>query len=114
MPRHSYQVVHDELMPDGSSHQNPVTFCQTWVDEEVHRLMNKSIDKNMIDKDEYPKTAQIEARCVHMIADLWHSPDAMNNPGLLDHGLIRSRHAGRLAMKKWAWRTRSPGWARDA
>ena len=32
--------------------------------------MDECIDKNMIDKDEYPQTAEVEARCVHMLADL--------------------------------------------
>ena len=80
-PRHAYQVVHDELMLDGNSRQNLATFCQTWVDQEVHKLMDESIDKNMIDKDEYPQTAEIESRCVHMLADLWNSPDAKNTLG---------------------------------
>ena len=31
--------------------------------------MDESADKNMIDKDEYPQTAAIEERCVHMLAD---------------------------------------------
>ncbi len=70
-PRHAYQVVHDELMLDGNSRQNLATFCQTWADPEVHRLMDECLDKNMIDKDEYPLTAELEARCVHMLADLW-------------------------------------------
>src|SRR5690625_1810844 len=65
-PRHAYQVVHDELMLDGNSRQNLTTFCQTWVEDEVRKLMDESIDKNMIDKDEYPQTAELEARCVHM------------------------------------------------
>jgi glutamate decarboxylase len=67
-PRHVYTVVHDELMLDGNSRQNLATFCQTWVEPEVHKLMNECIDKNMIDKDEYPQTAEIEGRCVHMMA----------------------------------------------
>ena len=102
-PRHAYQVVHDELMLDGNSRQNLATFCQTWVDEEVHKLMDESIDKNMIDKDEYPQTAEIEARCVHMIADLWHSPDAMNTLGCSTTGSSEAAMLGGLAMK-WAWR----------
>ena len=53
-PAHAYQVVHDELMLDGNSRQNLATFCQTWVEDEVHKLMDECIDKNMIDKDEYP------------------------------------------------------------
>ena len=35
--------------------------------------MDDTADKNMIDKDEYPQTAEIEARCVNIIADLWHA-----------------------------------------
>jgi glutamate decarboxylase len=58
--------VHDELLLDGNSRQNLATFCQTWEEPEVHRLMNDCIDKNMVDKDEYPQTAEIEARCVHV------------------------------------------------
>ncbi|WMD18638.1 glutamate decarboxylase [Achromobacter seleniivolatilans] len=102
-PRHAYQVVHDELMLDGNSRQNLATFCQTWVDEEVHKLMDESIDKNMIDKDEYPQTAEIEARCVHMLADLWHSPDAANTLGCSTTGSSEAAMLGGLALK-WAWR----------
>ena len=68
-PRHAYQIVADELMLDGNSRQNLATFCQTWLEPEVHRLMDLTLDKNMIDKDEYPQTAELEARCVHMLAD---------------------------------------------
>ena len=80
-PRHIYQAVHDELMLDGNSRQNLATFCQTWVDDEIRRLMDECIDKNMIDKDEYPQTAELESRCVHIIADLWNSPDSANTMG---------------------------------
>ena len=102
-PRHAYQVVHDELMLDGNSRQNLATFCQTWVDQEVHKLMDESIDKNMIDKDEYPQTAEIESRCVHMLADLWNSPDAKNTLGCSTTGSSEAAMLGGLALK-WAWR----------
>ncbi len=59
-PRDAYQVVADELMLDGNSRQNLATFCQTWMEPEVHQLMNLTMDKNMIDKDEYPQTAELE------------------------------------------------------
>ncbi|MCP4576641.1 MAG: glutamate decarboxylase [Deltaproteobacteria bacterium] len=102
-PRHVYQVVHDELMLDGNSRQNLATFCSTWIEPEVHQLMNECIDKNMIDKDEYPQTAEIEARCVHMIADLWHSPDAANTMGCSTTGSSEAAMLGGMAMK-WRWR----------
>ena len=76
-----YQALHDELMMDGNSRQNLATFCQTWLDPEIHKLMDECLDKNMIDKDEYPQTAAIEMRCVHMIADLWNSPQAKTTLG---------------------------------
>ena len=56
-PRHAFRLVADELMLDGNSRQNLATFCQTWLEPEVHDLMELTIDKNMIDKDEYPQTA---------------------------------------------------------
>ncbi len=80
-PKEAFQVVADELMLDGNSRQNLATFCQTWAEPEVLALMALSVDKNMIDKDEYPQTAEIEARCVHMLADLWHAPDSANTVG---------------------------------
>ena len=50
------------------------TFVSTWMDDEAKKLYAEAADKNMIDKDEYPQTAELEARCVHMLADLWNSP----------------------------------------
>jgi len=104
-PTHAYQVVRDELMMDGNSRQNLATFCSTWVDSEVHKLMDASLDKNMIDKDEYPQTAEIEGRCVHMMADLWNSPDAANTKGCSTTGSSEAAMLGGMAMK-WRWRER--------
>ena len=102
-PRNVFSAVRDELMLDGNSRQNLATFCQTWVDEEIRQLMDLSIDKNMIDKDEYPQTAEIESRCVHMIADLWNSPDAANTLGCSTTGSSEAAMLGGLALK-WQWR----------
>ncbi len=102
-PRHVYQVVHDELMLDGNSRQNLATFCQTWAEPEVHQLMDECLDKNMIDKDEYPQTAELEARCVHMLADLWNSPDAHNTLGCSTTGSSEAAMLGGMALK-WRWR----------
>src|SRR6266704_1061034 len=74
--RHALQIVLDELMLDGNARQNLATFCQTWEEPEVLALMALSVNKNMIDRDEYPQTAEIERRCVHMMADLWNAPEA--------------------------------------
>jgi glutamate decarboxylase len=108
-PRHErdpgriYQAVRDELLLDGNSRQNLATFCQTWIEPEVHRLLDECIDKNMVDKDEYPQTAEIENRCVHMIANLWNSPDNLNSIGCSTTGSSEAAMLGGMAMK-WRWR----------
>ena len=104
-PRHAYSVVHDELMLDGNSRQNLATFCQTWSEPEVHTLMDECMDKNMIDKDEYPQTAEIESRCVHMLADLWNSPEAANTIGCSTTGSSEAAMLSGMAMK-WRWRAK--------
>ena len=100
---HVRQVVVDELMLDGNSRQNLATFCQTWIEPEVHRLLDDCIDKNMIDKDEYPQTAEIENRCVHMLANLWNAPDPIYSIGCSTTGSSEAAMLGGMAMK-WRWR----------
>ena len=101
-PKVMYQLIKDELLLDGNSRQNLATFCQTFTDDEIHHLMDDCIDKNMIDKDEYPQTAEIEARCVNIIADMWHA-----NPseaiGTSTTGSSEACMLGGMAMK-WRWR----------
>ena len=109
-PAAAYQLVHDELLLDGNSRQNLATFCQTWIEPEVHKLMDECIDKNMIDKDEYPQTAEIESRCVHMLADLWNSPDAANTVGCSTTGSSEAAMLGGLAMKtRWRKKRQEAG-----
>ena len=98
--RNAYSVVHDELLLDGNSRQNLATFCQTWLEPEVHQLMDECMDKNMIDKDEYPQTAEIEARCVHMLGDLWNSPMEDNAVGCSTNGSSEAAMLGGMAMKR--------------
>ncbi len=102
-PRHAYQAVHDELMLDGNARQNLATFCQTWLEPEVHQLMDECINKNMIDKDEYPQTAELESRCVHMLADLWNAPDVADTIGCSTTGSSEAAMLGGMALK-WKWR----------
>ena len=110
-PRLVYQAVHDELMLDGNSRQNLATFCQTWVEPEVHTLMNECIDKNMVDKDEYPQTAEIESRCVRMLADLWHSPATGENAvGTSTTGSSEAAMLGGMGMKRrWEAKRKAEG-----
>jgi glutamate decarboxylase len=104
-PSTAYHLIHDELIVDGNSRFNLATFCGTWMEPEAGRLMAETFDKNMIDKDEYPQTAELEMRCVHMLAELWHSPDPDNTLGTSTIGSSEACMLGGLALK-WAWRER--------
>lgn len=104
-PRDVMQLVEDELYLDGNPRQNLATFCQTWEEEEIHKIMDYSIDRNMIDKSEYPQTAEIEIRCAHMLADLWNAPSVVNSIGTSTVGSSEACMLGGMAAK-WRWRAR--------
>ncbi|MFD9969273.1 glutamate decarboxylase [Streptomyces sp. NPDC059015] len=106
-PSAAYQFVHDELMLDGNSRLNLATFVTTWMEPEAGRLMAECRDKNMIDKDEYPRTAELERRCVAMLADLWHAPDPEATVGCSTTGSSEACMLAGMALKRrWAHRNR--------
>ncbi len=101
----AFQAISDELLLDGNARQNLATFCQTWEEDEVHQLMDLSINKNMIDKDEYPQTAEIERRCVQMLAELWNAPEEGGAVGCSAIGSSEACMLGGMAAK-WRWRAK--------
>jgi glutamate decarboxylase len=104
-PDTAYQVVHDELMLDGNARLNLATFVTTWMEPQAQTLMSETFDKNMIDKDEYPRTADLEMRCVNMLARLWNSPDEEEATGTSTTGSSEAAMLGGMALK-WRWRDR--------
>jgi glutamate decarboxylase len=104
-PAAVYRMIHDELLLDGSSRLNMATFVTTWMEPEADRLMAETFDKNMIDKDEYPQTAEIERRCVNIVADLFNAPPGGDAVGVSTIGSSEAVMLGGLAMK-WRWRQR--------
>ncbi|MGW6270520.1 MULTISPECIES: glutamate decarboxylase [unclassified Streptomyces] len=102
-PATAYQLVHDELMLDGNSRLNLATFVTTWMEPQAGVLMAECRDKNMIDKDEYPHTAELERRCVAMLADLWHAPDPAGAVGCSTTGSSEACMLAGMAFKRrWA------------
>ncbi|HWD69551.1 MAG TPA: pyridoxal-dependent decarboxylase, partial [Solirubrobacteraceae bacterium] len=77
----SYELLTNELLLDGAARLNLATFVTTWMPSLAARLMDETADKNIIDKDEYPQTAEIEARCVNILAELWHADEAEQATG---------------------------------
>jgi glutamate decarboxylase len=103
----AYQLIHDELMLDGNARLNLATFVTTWMEPQAGLLMAECADKNMIDKDEYPQTAELERRCVTIIADLWHAPDPEAAIGCSTTGSSEACMLGGMALKR-RWSKRQP------
>jgi glutamate decarboxylase len=103
--RVAYDLMTNELLLDGSARLNLATFVTTWMPPDAAQLMADTADKNMIDKDEYPQTAEFERRCVNMIGRLWHASGDVDVTGCSTTGSSEAAMLGGLALK-WLWRQR--------
>jgi glutamate decarboxylase len=99
-PDVAYQIIHDELMLDGNARMNLATFVTTWMEPQAEKLMAECLDKNMIDKDEYPQTAELEMRCVSILSRLWHAPESDAATGCSTTGSSEAAMLGGLALKR--------------
>ncbi|WP_326945016.1 glutamate decarboxylase [Amycolatopsis sp. NBC_01307] len=99
-PDTALQLVRDELMLDGNARLNLATFVTTWMEPQARELMAECVDKNMIDKDEYPQTAELERRCVNILADLWHAPDLTDIMGCSTTGSSEACMLAGMALKR--------------
>ena len=96
-------------MLDGNARMNLATFVTTWMEPQAERLMSECFDKNMIDKDEYPQTAELEERCVDILARLWHAPEGDQAAGCSTTGSSEAAMLGGLALKRrWQHRAARP------
>jgi glutamate decarboxylase len=105
LPDTALEVVRDELILDGNARLNLATFVTTWMEPQARLLMAECLDKNMIDKDEYPQTAMLESRCVDILADLWHAPEGGDATGCSTTGSSEACMLAGMALL-WRWRER--------
>ena len=73
--------------------RNLATFVTTWMEPEAQRIIAENLHRNFIDHAEYPISAEIEQRCVRMLADLFHAPG--RDDGVSHPGVVRGDHARR-------------------
>ena len=104
LPRTALQIVRDELILDGNARLNLATFVTTWMEPEAEELMAETSQKNMIDKDEYPQTAELEKRCVNILGHLWHAPGG-EATGCSTTGSSEACMLGGMSLL-WRWRAR--------
>ncbi|KAF2641785.1 glutamate decarboxylase [Massarina eburnea CBS 473.64] len=105
-------MIKDDLTLDGTPTLNLASFVTTYMEEEAEKLMVDAFSKNFIDYEEYPVSADIQNRCVSMIARLFNVPalDDSNAMGTSTIGSSEGIMLGVLAMKKlWANKRKAEG-----
>ena len=109
-PRIAYEMIREYLSIEGNATQNAATFCQTYMEPTAAKLMAENLQKNAIDKDEYPMTADLENRCVAMIGNLWHADPREEPMGTSTVGSSEACMLGGLAMLfRWKKLARAAG-----
>ncbi len=104
-PSIAAQIVRDELMLDGNARLNLATFVTTWTEPDARSLIADTLDRNIVDRDEYPQTAELEHRCINILARLWNAPDDDGAVGTSTTGSSEAAMLGGLALKH-RWRAR--------
>ena len=110
-PDTAYDIIRDELMLDGNARLNLATFVTTWMEPQAEKLMAETFEKNMIDKDEYPQTAEIEERCINIVSDLFNAPE--EGVGASAIGSSEAVMLAGMALK-WKWRERRKAQGKSA
>jgi glutamate decarboxylase len=97
------RLVAEDLALEGDPARNLATFVTTWMEPEAQRIIAENLHRNFIDHAEYPRTAEIEQRCIRMLADLFHAPG--ETTGARTQGSSEAIMLGGLSLK-WNWRKR--------
>ncbi|PPB50718.1 glutamate decarboxylase [Arthrobacter pityocampae] len=96
-------LVAEDLALEGDPARNLATFVTTWMEPEAQQIIAANLHRNFIDHAEYPRTAEIEQRCIRMLADLFHAPG--ETTGARTQGSSEAIMLGSLSLK-WNWRKR--------
>src|SRR5918995_1910489 len=97
------RLVGEELVLEGDPNRNLATFVTTWMEPEAQRIIAENLHRNFIDHAEYPISAEIEQRCVRMLADLFNAPGPTT--GCRTQGSSEAIMLGALSLK-WKWKER--------
>ena len=97
------RIINQEIVLDGIPERNLATFVTTWMEPEAQQVIAENLHRNFIDHAEYPETAEIEQRCIRMLAKLYHAPG--ETTGARTQGSSEAIMLGALSLK-WKWRKR--------
>jgi glutamate decarboxylase len=102
-PTDTMRLVGEDLALEGDPMRNLATFVTTWMEPEAQRIIAENLHRNFIDHAEYPVSAEIEQRCIRMLADLFHAPG--ETTGCRTQGSSEAIMLGALSLK-WKWKER--------
>jgi len=105
-PIAAMRLVSQELAVEGIPERNLATFVTTWMEPEARRVIDDNLHRNFIDHAEYPRTFEIQQRCIRMLAELFHAPG--ETTGTSTQGSSEAIMLGALSLK-WKWRERREG-----
>src|SRR5436190_5126907 len=109
-PLAAKRLIQQELVLDGIPMRNLATFVTTWMEPQAQQIIAENLHRNYIDHAEYPQTAEIEQRCIRMLADLFNAPGATT--GTRTQGSSEAIMLGALSLK-WKWRARREAAGKD-
>ena len=102
-PLIAQRMIEEQVVLDGIPERNLATFVTTFMEPEAQRVIGENLHRNFIDHAEYPETAEIEQRCIRMLANLYHAPG--ETTGARTQGSSEAIMLGALSLK-WRWRER--------
>lgn len=102
-PDTTRNLITAELFLDSDPMRNLATFVTTWMEDDAQQLISENLHRNFIDHAEYPQTAEIEQRCIRILADLFNAPG--KTTGARTQGSSEAIMLGALNLK-WKWKER--------
>ena len=102
-PQAAMRLIQSDLAVEGIPERNLATFVTTWMEPEARVLIDENLHRNFIDHAEYPRTFEIQQRCIRMLAELFNAPG--ETTGTSTQGSSEAIMLGALSLK-WKWRER--------
>jgi glutamate decarboxylase len=97
------RIIEQGIVLDGIPERNLATFVTTFMEPEAQEIIAENLHRNFIDHAEYPVTAEVEQRCIRMLATLYNAPG--ETTGARTQGSSEAIMLGALSLK-WKWRER--------
>jgi glutamate decarboxylase len=68
-------IIRSRLLLDGRAALNLATFCTTSAEPELEKIYADTAPINLMNREEYPASSDIEEECINALAGLWKEED---------------------------------------